>query len=125
MYPSRGPEGCDVVYVKVMKGHNNGGVTFSDKFMDVRPEFARLLRSLSVTAVECSATPPFGGHSYEMAVVMCAVGRTGVYSGIVKGWDNKSITFTPALGYATKKEFLPTLVTPYDLPVLHRAPPRV
>jgi hypothetical protein len=114
-----------VVYVKVMKGHNNGGVTFSRVFMDVRPEFARLLRSLSVTSVECSSTPPFGGHSYEMAVVMCVFGRTGVYSGIVGEWDDESIAFTPALGYAVKRASLPTLITPYDLPVLHRAPPRV
>jgi len=124
MYPTRGTEGCSTVRVEVSRSHKPSGVRFSQEFKDVRPMFVSLLESMGVNSVECSPTTAFGGHSYEMAVVMCAMNHEGVFSGIVRNWNDKVITFEPALGYNVKKEYLPSLITAYDIPLLYREPPR-
>lgn len=120
MYPSQGPEGVRRVGVATVFG--DGPLKYDARFKDMSPRFVSLLKELGVMRVLCGITPGFGGHSFEMAVVMSALGVGGTFSGIVDRWDADHIYFQPANGVQVKKSAYRDMLTPREIPSIRRRP---
>jgi hypothetical protein len=83
---------------------------------DVLPHMKKLFNKLNVSSVDVIPDYRIVGRSWEMAAVMCALGYTGTFSGVVDTFNSKQIQFGSVSDIPVKRQLDEDLVTHEEVP---------
>jgi hypothetical protein len=92
-----------------------GALRVDQDAIDVHPLLRRAMFKLGVSSIDIKPDVPFRDRSYEMATVMAALGRDGVYAGAIADVTGTHITFCDVLHVQEKRRHERSLITARDV----------